>query len=200
MSFNRGIGKIQTSQSYDSFIAASSYLILQPRNFLASVHGRYFTTILEPYFFLCKGRHYQIDITRTVWHISSARLEPKLGEGKYGETSVDRSRWISFFQFEINHTRSFHDQRISIFFFFFFSSWINERKSDFSSSKATNNNVLPSWRLRRGKKTERKRERESVCKREKERACCVYFVARSLRRRDLPRFNVTSNKTSSKVN
>lgn len=159
MSFNRGIGKIQTSQSYDSFIAASSYLILQPRNFLASVHGRYFTTILEPYFFLCKGRHYQIDNTRTVWHISSARLEPKLGEGKYGETSVDRSRWISFFQFEINHTRSFHDQRISIFLFFFFmNQWPEIRFFILESNEQQRVTLVATSPWQKDREKERKRE------------------------------------------
>lgn len=56
----------------------------------------------------------------------------------------------------------------------------------------------PSWRLRRGKKDREKegeKERVRAREREKEREHAVYiFVARSLRRRDLPRFNVTSNK------
>lgn len=118
-----------------------------------------------------------------------------------GETSVDRSRRIEFLskfdRIDDHFTRS-NDLYL---FFFFLSSWINERKSDFSSSKATNDNVCSTtlvatspWQKRQ---RERGRERDSACKRERERERehAVYiFVARSLRRRDLPRFNVTSNK------
>lgn len=154
VSFNRGIGKIQTSQSYDSFIAASSYLILQPRNFLASVHGRYFTTILEPYLFLCKGRHYQIDKTRTVWHISSA----KLGE-------IRRNVGGSF---SMNKFLSIRDQSYTIisrsknlyffFFFFFMNQWTEIRFFILESNEQQRVTLVATSPWQKDREKERKRE------------------------------------------
>lgn len=166
VSFNRGIGKIQTSQSYDSFIAASSYLILQPRNFLASVHGRYFTTILEPYLFLCKGRHYQIDKTRTVWHISSA----KLGE-------IRRNVGGSF---SMNKFLSIRDQSYTIisrsknlYFFFFFLHESMNGNQIFHPRKQRTTTCYPRGDFAVAKR-QREREKERVCVRERKREHAVY--------------------------
>ena len=118
-----------------------------------------------------------------------------------GETSVDRSRRIEFLskfdRIDDHFTRS---NDLYLFFFFFLHESMNGNQIFHPRKQRTTMCVQqPSvatspWQKRQ---RERGRERDSACKRERERERehAVYiFVARSLRRRDLPRFNVTSNK------
>ena len=121
-----------------------------------------------------------------------------------GETSVDRSRRIEFLskfdRIDDHFTRS-NDLYLFFFFSFFMNQWTEIRFFILESNERQRVFNNPRGDFAVAKKTERKRERKRECvqererEREKEREHAVYiFVARSLRRRDLPRFNVTSNK------